>query len=52
MKVSGAYWKGDSKNEMLQRVYGTAWPQNKDLENYISQQEEAEKEITVNLEDN
>ena len=43
MKVSGAYWKGDSKNEMLQRVYGTAWPQNKDLENYISQQEEAEK---------
>ena len=43
MKVSGAFWKGDSKNEMLQRVYGTAWPQNKDLENYISQQEEAEK---------
>ena len=43
MKVSGAYWKGDSKNEMLQRVYGTAWPQNKDLENYIAQQEEAEK---------
>ena len=43
MKVSGAYGKGVSKNEMLQRVYGTAWPQNKDLENYISQQEEAEK---------
>ena len=49
MKVSGAYWKGDSKNEMLQRVYGTAWPQNKDLENYISQQEEAEKRDHRNL---
>ena len=43
MKVSGAYWRGDSKNEMLQRIYGTAWPNSKDLENYILQQEEAEK---------
>ena len=42
-KVSGAYWRGDSKNEMLQRIYGTAWPNSKDLENYILQQEEAEK---------
>ena len=42
-KVSGAYWKGDSKNEMLQRVYGTAWPNSKDLDAYIQQQEEAEK---------
>jgi threonyl-tRNA synthetase len=42
-KISGAYWKGDSKNEMLQRIYGTAWPDSKDLDNYILQQEEAEK---------
>ena len=42
-KTSGAYWKGDSKNEMLQRIYGTAWPDSKDLDNYILQQEEAEK---------
>ena len=41
-KVSGAYWRGDSKNEMLQRIYGTAWPNSKDLEDYILQQEEAE----------
>jgi threonyl-tRNA synthetase len=42
-KVSGAYWRGDSKNEMLQRVYGTAWPDSKELEVYIQRQEEAEK---------
>ena len=42
-KTSGAYWKGDSKNEMLQRIYGTAWPDSKDLDNYLLQQEEAEK---------
>ena len=51
-KTSGAYWKGDSKNEMLQRIYGTAWPDSKDLDNYILQQEEAEKEIIANLADN
>ena len=51
-KTSGAYWKGDSKNEMLQRIYGTAWPDSKDLDNYILQQEEAEKEIIANLVDN
>ena len=42
-KVAGAYWKGDSKNEMLQRIYGTAWRTTKELENYLLQQEEAEK---------
>ncbi len=42
-KLSGAYWKGDSKNEMLQRIYGTAWRSEKDLNNYLNQIEEAEK---------
>jgi len=42
-KVSGAYWRGDSKNEMLQRIYGTAWPSTKELENHLVQLEEAEK---------
>ena len=42
-KVSGAYWRGDSKNEMLQRIYGTAWQSTKDLENHLVQVEEAEK---------
>ena len=42
-KLSGAYWKGDSKNEMLQRIYGTAWTNIKDLKNYLNQLEEAEK---------
>ena len=42
-KLSGAYWKGDSKNEMLQRIYGTAWTNEKDLANYLNQIEEAEK---------
>ncbi|GIT61478.1 MAG: hypothetical protein Ct9H300mP20_13050 [Gammaproteobacteria bacterium] len=34
-KVSGAYWRGDSKNEMLQRIYGTAWKNKKDLDKYL-----------------
>ena len=42
-KVSGAYWRGDSKNEMLQRIYGTAWQNTKDLESHLVQLEEAEK---------
>ena len=43
MKVAGAYWRGDSKNEMLQRVYGTAWASKEDLQLYLTQLEEAEK---------
>jgi threonyl-tRNA synthetase len=43
MKVAGAYWRGDSKNEMLQRIYGTAWTNKKDLKAYIHRLEEAEK---------
>jgi len=43
MKLAGAYWRGDSKNEMLQRVYGTAWENKKDLEDYLYRLEEAEK---------
>ena len=42
-KVSGAYWRGDSKNEMLQRIYGTSWANKKDLDNYLKRLEEAEK---------
>ena len=42
-KIAGAYWKGDSKNEMLQRVYGTAWKNKDDLDNYLNLLEEAEK---------
>ena len=42
-KVSGAYWRGDSRNEMLQRVYGTAWPDKKQLKAYLHRLEEAEK---------
>jgi len=42
-KVSGAYWRGDSKNEMLQRIYGTSWPSQKELEEYLKMIEEAEK---------
>ena len=41
-KVSGAYWKGDSKNKMLTRIYGTAWKSKKDLDKFILMQEEAE----------
>ena len=43
MKVAGAYWRGDQNNEMLQRVYGTAWTNEKDLNAYLHQLEEAEK---------
>jgi threonyl-tRNA synthetase len=43
MKVAGAYWRGDSKNEMLQRVYGTAWASKEDLQLYLMRLEEAEK---------
>lgn len=43
MKVAGAYWRGDSKNEMLQRVYGTVWTNEKDLNQYLTMLEEAEK---------
>jgi threonyl-tRNA synthetase len=43
MKVAGAYWRGDSNNEMLQRIYGTAWANKKDLKIYLHRLEEAEK---------
>jgi threonyl-tRNA synthetase len=43
MKVAGAYWRGDSKNEMLQRIYGTAWASKEALQLYLTQLEEAEK---------
>ena len=43
MKVAGAYWRGDSKNEMLQRIYGTAWKDKKELKAYLHRLEEAEK---------
>ncbi len=42
-KLAGAYWRGDSKNEMLQRIYGTAWAKKEDLELYLHRLEEAEK---------
>ena len=42
-KVSGAYWKGDSKNEMLQRIYGTAWKNQEGLETYLNILKESEK---------
>lgn len=43
MRVSGAYWRGDSNNKMLQRIYGTAWASKKDLNAYLQRLEEAEK---------
>jgi threonyl-tRNA synthetase len=43
MKMAGAYWRGDSKNEMLQRMYGTAWANEKDLKEHLNRLEEAEK---------
>ena len=43
MKVAGAYWRGDSNNKMLQRIYGTCWKTKKDLEDYLHRIEEAEK---------
>ncbi|HEV2613907.1 MAG TPA: threonine--tRNA ligase [Gammaproteobacteria bacterium] len=42
-KVAGAYWRGDAKNEMLQRIYGTAWTNKKDLDLYLKRLDEAEK---------
>ena len=42
-KVSGAYWRGDSNNEMLQRIYGTCWTNKKELDDYLHKLEEAEK---------
>ena len=42
-KLAGAYWRGDSRNEMLQRIYGTAWASNKDLRQYLHRLEEAER---------
>lgn len=43
MKVAGAYWRGDSKNKMLQRIYGTCWANKQDLKDYLHRLEEAEK---------
>jgi threonyl-tRNA synthetase len=43
MKVAGAYWRGDHRNEMLQRIYGTAWASKDDLQQYLTRLEEAEK---------
>jgi len=43
MKIAGAYWRGDEKNKMLQRIYGTAWENKADLEAYLKKLEEAEK---------
>ena len=43
MKVAGAYWRGDHRNEMLQRIYGTAWASKDDLQKYLTMLEEAEK---------
>ncbi|HQO53973.1 MAG TPA: TGS domain-containing protein, partial [Ottowia sp.] len=43
MKVAGAYWRGDHRNEMLQRIYGTAWASKEDLKAYLTMLEEAEK---------
>jgi threonyl-tRNA synthetase len=42
-KIAGAYWRGDSRNPMLQRIYGTAWPDKKQLDEYLQRLEEAEK---------
>ncbi|MBV9697019.1 MAG: threonine--tRNA ligase, partial [Gammaproteobacteria bacterium] len=42
-KLAGAYWRGDSRNEMLQRIYGTAWPDKKQLDAYLHRLEEAER---------
>ena len=48
-KVSGAYWRGNSNNEMLQRIYGTCWSSKKELDEYLIELEEAEKEIIESL---
>lgn len=47
-KLAGAYWRGDEDNPQLQRIYGTSWFSKKDLDTYLRQQEEAEKEIIEN----
>jgi threonyl-tRNA synthetase len=49
MKVAGAYWRGDSRNEMLQRIYGTAWADKKQLDEYLHRLEEAEKRDHRNI---
>ncbi len=49
LRIAGAYWKGDSKNEMLQRIYGTAFPTKNELKEYLRLREEAEKRNHVNL---
>lgn len=46
LSVAGAYWRGSEKNKMLQRIYGTAWPSEKELDNYLERLEETKKEIT------
>ncbi len=54
MKLAGAYWRGDSNNEMLQRIYGTAWTDKKELNDYLHRLEEAEKfgvDHTINIEE-
>ena len=45
LKLSGSYWRGNSENESLQRIYGTAWAKEKELNDYLTRIEEAEKEI-------
>ena len=52
MKLAGAYWRGDAKNEMLQRIYGTAWAKKEDQEQYVHMLEEAEKRDIENLASN
>ena len=47
MKVSGAYWRGNSNNEMLQRIYGTSWANQKQLDDYLKKIEEAEKRLSL-----
>ena len=49
MKISGAYWRGDSKNQMLQRIYGTAWLSKADLDDYLLKIEKQKKEIIEKL---
>ena len=49
LKLSGSYWRGNSENESLQRIYGTAWAKEKELNDYLIRIEEAEKGIIENL---
>jgi threonyl-tRNA synthetase len=48
MSTAGAYWRGDEKNKMLTRIYGTCWPTQKELDDYLNMLEEAKKEIIEN----